>query len=125
LPVCLLAFARWCFRDTHFFIVHSDLIPIFTVVARTVVILVFAIIDNCLADVVLLTDFANLVAYIALFSVIYFAVEDFWTALVIGDFNVLSLAVEAISRTFLICAVFNCWDTHVCIVCKVIPVEAF
>lgn len=102
------------------------MIPIYTVVARTVVILVFAIFDNCVADVVLLiADFANLVAYITLFSVIYFAVEDFRTALVISDFNVFCLAVEAISRTFLICAVFNCWDTYVHIVCKVLPVEAF
>jgi len=113
LPVCLLAFARWCFRDTHFFIVHSDLISIYTVVAGTVFILVFAIIDNYVADVVLLSlaDFAYLVAYIALFSVVYFAVGDFGTALVVGDFNVFCLAVGAISRTFLICAVFNFWDT--------------
>ena len=126
MPVCLLAFARWCFRDTHFFIVHSDLISIYTVVAGTVFILVFAIIDHYVADVVLLSlaDFAYLVAYIALFSVVYFAVGDFGTTLVVGDFNVFCLAVGAISRTFLICAVFNCCDTYVRIVCKVLPVEA-
>jgi len=102
------------------------MIPIYTVVARTVVILVCAIIDLYVADVLYssLADFANLVAFSTGFSVLYFAVEDFRTALVIGDFNVFCLAVEALSRTFLICAVFNCCDTYVRIVCKILPVEA-
>jgi len=55
----------WCFRDTHFVIVHGDLIPPFTEVARTVVIVVLTIVDNYVADVVLLSlaEFANLVTF--------------------------------------------------------------
>jgi len=117
----------WCFRDTHFGIVHGDLIPSFTVVAGTVVIVVCTIVNIDVADVVLLSlaDFANLVAFSTGCSVVHFAVEDFRTALVIGDFNVFSLAVEALSRALLIYAVWYGSDTHVRIVCKVLPVEAF
>jgi len=66
----------WCFRDTHFVIVHGDLIPSFTEVAGTVVIVVLTIVNNYVADVVLLSlsEFANLVAFSAGFSVLYFAV---------------------------------------------------
>jgi len=55
----------WCFRDTHFVIVHGDLIPTFTEVTGTVVIVVLTIVDNYVADVVLLSlaEFANLVAF--------------------------------------------------------------
>jgi len=55
----------WCFRDTHFVIVHGDLVPHFTEVAGTVVIVVLTIVDNYVADVVLLSlaEFANLVAF--------------------------------------------------------------
>lgn len=55
----------WCFRDTHFVIVHGDLIPTFTEVARAVVIVVLTIVNNYVADVVLLSlaEFANLVAF--------------------------------------------------------------
>ena len=62
---CILSYAVWSFRYAHFAIVHSDLIPIFTEVARTVVILVFTMRDNYVADVVLLSlaGFANLIAY--------------------------------------------------------------
>jgi len=117
----------WCFRDTHFGIVHGDLIPSFTVVAGTVVIVVCTIVNIDVADVVLLSlaDFANLVAFSTGCSVVHFAVEDFRTALVIGDFNVFSLAVEALSVALLVYAVVNFSDTHVRIICKVLPVEAF
>jgi len=123
---CVLFYAVWCFRDTHFVIVHGDLIPTFTEVARTVVIVVLTIVNNYVADVVLLSlsEFANLVEFSAGFSVLYFAVEDFRTALVIGDFNVFSLAVEALSRALLVYAVWYGSDTHVRIVCKELPVEA-
>jgi len=62
---CVLFYAVWCFRDTHFVIVNGDLIPTFTEVARTVVIVVLTIVDNYVADVVLLSlaEFANLVAF--------------------------------------------------------------
>jgi len=55
----------WCFRNTHFVIVHSDLIPEFTEVTGTVVIVVLTIVNNSVADVVLLSlsEFANLVAF--------------------------------------------------------------
>jgi len=117
----------WCFRDTHFGIVHGDLIPSFTVVAGTVVIVVCTIVNIDVADVVLLSlaDFANLVAFSTGCSVVHFAVEDFRTALVIGDFNVFSLAVEALSVALLVYAVVNFSDTYVRIICKVLPVEAF
>jgi len=117
----------WCFRDTHFGIVHGDLIPSFTVVAGTVVIVVCTIVNIDVADVVLLSlaDFANLVAFSTGCSVVHFAVEDFRTALVIGDFNVFSLAVEALSRALLVYAVWYGSDTHVRILCKILPVEAF
>jgi len=117
----------WCFRDTHFGIVHGDLIPSFTVVAGTVVIVVCTMVNIDVADVVLLSlaDFANLVAFSTGCSVVHFAVEDFRTALVIGDFNVFSLAVVALSRALLVYAVWYGSDTHVRIVCKVLPVEAF
>ena len=117
----------WCFRDTHFGIVHGDLIPSFTVVAGTVVIVVCTIVNIDVADVVLLSlaDFANLVAFSTGCSVVHFAVEDFRTALVIGDFNVFSLAVVALSRALLVYAVWYGSDTHVRIVCKELPVEAF
>jgi len=116
----------WCFRDTHFGIVHGDLIPSFTVVAGTVVIVVCTIVNIDVADVVLLSlaDFANLVAFSTGCSVVHFAVEDFRTALVIGDFNVFSLAVVALSRALLVYAVWYGSDTHVRIVCKELPVEA-
>ena len=125
MPVCLLAHARWCFRDTHFTIVHSDLIPSDTVVAGTVWVLIVAIIDNDVADVVLLSlaDFANLVTYITLCSVVYFAVEYFFAALVVGNFNVVCLAVEALARTLLLCAVVNCRHTHVRVLCKLLAVQ--
>ena len=114
-------------RYTHFFIVKSDLIVSVTEFAGPVVILVHTIRDNDVADVVdlNLADFANLVAYIALCFVLHFAVLDGRTALVIGDFNVVSLAVEAGSRALVIFAVVNCRDTYVRVVCKVLPVEAF
>jgi len=35
------------------------------------------------------------------------------------------LAVEALSVALLVYAVVNCSDTHVRIICKVLPVEAF
>jgi len=116
----------WCFRDTHFVIVYSDLIPSFTEVTGTVVHVVLTIRDNYVADVVLLSlsEFANLVAF-STSERVHFAVEDFRTALVIGDFNVFSLAVEARSRALLVYAVVNFSDTHVRIICKVLPVEAF
>jgi len=116
----------WCFRDTHFVIVYSDLIPSFTEVTGTVVHVVLTIRDNYVADVVLLSlsEFANLVAF-STGERVHFAVEDFRTALVIGDFNVFSLAVEARSRALLVYAVVNLSDTHVRIICKVLPVEAF
>jgi len=116
----------WCFRDTHFGIVHSDLIPSFTVVAGTVVIVVCTMVYFDVADVLLLNlaDFALLVAFSTGCSVVHFAVEDFRTALVIGDFNVFSLAVEALSRALLVYAVWYGSDTHVRIVCKELPVEA-
>jgi hypothetical protein len=55
----------WCFRDTHFVIVYSDLIPTFTVVTGTVVIVILTIVNDYVADVVLLSlaEFANLVAF--------------------------------------------------------------
>jgi len=117
----------WCFRDTHFVIVYSDLIPSFTEVTGTVVHVVLTIRNNYVADVVLLSlaDFANLVAFSTGCSVVHFAVEDFRTALVIGDFNVFSLAVEALPVALLVYAVVNFSDTHVRIICKVLPVEAF
>jgi len=116
----------WCFRDTHFVIVYSDLIPSFTEVTGTVVHVVLTIRDFYVADVVLLSlsEFANLVAF-STGERVHFAVEDFRTALVIGDFNVFSLAVEARSRALLVYAVVNLSDTHVRIICKVLPVEAF
>jgi len=116
----------WCFRDTHFVIVYSDLILSFTEVTGTVVHVVLTIRDNYVADVVLLSlsEFANLVAF-STGKRVNFAVEDFRTALVIGDFNVFSLAVEARSRALLVYAVVNFSDTHVRIICKVLPVEAF
>jgi len=116
----------WCFRDTHFVIVYSDLIPSLTEVTGTVVHVVLTIRDNYVADVVLLSlsEFANLVAF-STGERVHFAVEDFRTALVIGDFNVFSLAVEARSRALLVYAVVNFSDTHVRIICKVLPVEAF
>ena len=103
------------------------MIPSFTVVTGTVVILVCTIVNNYVADVVLLSlaEFANLVAYVTGSSVVYFAVCDLRTALVVGDFNVVSLAVAARSSTLLVYAVVNCRDTHVHILCKVLPVEAF
>jgi hypothetical protein len=81
-------------------IVHSDLLPSITVFARSVIIVVCTVVDDFVADVVLLNlvKFANLVAYITLCFVIHFAVCDCRTALVIGDFNVVSLAVEAVSH---------------------------
>jgi len=116
----------WCFRDTHFVIVYSDLIPSFTEVTGTVVHVVLTIRDFYVADVVLLSlsEFANLVAF-STGERVHFAVEDFRTALVIGDFNVFSLAVEALSRALLVYAVWDSSDTHVRILCKVLPVEAF
>jgi len=71
------------------------LIPVFTKIARTVVILVLTIIDNYMADVVLLSlaNFANLVAYSTCVSVLHFTVEDFRTAFVIRDFHLFILAV--------------------------------
>jgi len=103
------------------------LILIYTLVARTVIILVLTILNNYVTNVVLLsfTDFADLVAYITLFSVLHFAVEDLRTALVIGYFYVFSLAVETLSSALLVYAMGNCRDTYVCILCKVLPVEAF
>jgi len=97
----------WCVRDTYFVIVHSDFKPSGTVVARTVVILVITIVDHCVADVVLLSlaDFANLVAYSTGLRVLYLAILDFRTALVVGDFHLLALAVEALSCTLLVYAV--------------------
>jgi len=96
-------------------------------VARTVIILVLAIKYNYVADVVLLSlaDFTNLVAYTTGISVLNFAVEDFRTALIIGNFYLFILAVEALSCAFLVYAMVNCSDTHVCILCKVLTVEAF
>jgi len=81
-------------------IVHSDLLPSITVFARSVIIVVCTFVDDFVADVVLLNlvKFANLVAYVTGFCVLYFAVCDCRTALVIGDFNVVSLAVEAVSH---------------------------
>jgi len=116
-----------CFRYTHFGIVHGDLIPSFTVVTGTVVIVIVTMVNDYMADVVLLslTDFANSVANSTGCSVVHFAVEDFRTALVIGDFNVFSLAVVALSRALLVYAVWYGSDTHVRIVCKVLTVEAF
>jgi len=98
-----------CVRHTLFSIVHSDLIPILTVVAGTVVIVINTIVNNCVADVVLLSlaDFANLVAHSAGCSVVHFAVVDFRTALVVGDFHVASLAVEALPRALLVDAVVD------------------
>jgi len=98
-----------CVRHTLFSIVHSDLIPILTVVTGTVVIVIFAIVNNYVADVVLLSlaDFANLVAHSAGCSVVHFAVVDFRAALVVGDFHVASLAVEALPRALLVDAVVD------------------
>jgi len=116
-----------CFRHTHFGIVHSDLIVQFTKATRTIIIVVLTIIDYYVADVVLLSlaEFANLVAYSTGIGVVYFTIVYFRTALVNGDFNVFSLAVEALSVTLLVYAVVNFSDTHVRILCKVLPVEAF
>jgi len=117
----------WCFRDTHFGIVHSDFKSIVAVVTRAVVIVVVTIRDSDVADVVLfnLADFANLVAYPAAFVVLHLAVEDCRTALVISNFYLFILAVETLSCAFLVYAMVDCSDTHVCILCKVLPVEAF
>ena len=104
---CVLFYAVWCFRDTHFGIVLCDLIPSFTVVAGTVVIVVCTMVNIDVADVLLLSlaDFALLVAFSTGCSVVHFAVEDFRTALVVGDFHLLALAVEALSCTLLVYAV--------------------
>ena len=98
-----------CIRHTHFIIVHSDLIPLFGEFAGTVVIVIVTIVNNFVADVVLLSlaDFANLVAHSAGCSVVHFAVVDFRTALVGGDFHVASLAVEAGSSALLVDAVVH------------------
>jgi len=94
----------WCFRDTNFVIVNGDLIPKFTEVTGTVVIVVLTIVNDYVANVVLLSlsEFANLVAFSTGLRVVHFAVEDFRTALVIGDFNVFSLAIEALSVALLV-----------------------
>jgi len=99
----------WQFRYTYISIVHSDFKPILTEVAGTVVVLVCTVRDDYVADVILLSlaEFADLVAYSTGFSVLHFAVEDFRTALVIGDFYVFSLAVEALSCALLVYAVVN------------------
>jgi len=99
----------WQFRYTYISIVHSDFKPILTEVAGTVDVLVCTVRDDYVADVILLSlaEFADLVAYSTGFSVLHFAVEDFRTALVIGDFDVFSLAVEALSRALLVYAVVN------------------
>ena len=99
----------WQFRYTYISIVHSDFKPILTEVAGTVVVLVCTVRDDCVADVILLSlaQFADLIAYSTGFSVLHFAVEDFRTALVIGDFDVFSLAVEALSCALLVYAVVN------------------
>jgi len=108
-----------CFRDTHFGIVHSDFVFVVAVVTGAVVIVVITVRDNDVADVVLLNlaEFANLVTYPAAVSVIDLAVEDCRTALVLSNFYLFILAVEALSRASLVYAVVDCNDTHVCIVC--------
>lgn len=85
------------------------MIPINAEVAGTIVIVIVTMVNNYVADVVLLSlaDFANLVAYSAGCSVVHFAVVDFRTALVGGDFNVASLAVEALSGALLVDAVVD------------------
>lgn len=85
------------------------MIPSLTVVAGTVVIVIVTVVNDYVADVVLLSlaDFANLVAYSASCSVVHFAVVDFRTALVVGDFDVARLAVEALSTALVVDAVVD------------------
>lgn len=119
--------AVWYFSDTHFVIVHSNLIPIFTIVARTVVLLVFTIRDYIYADIIVILYLANHAFLLAITAgiTVHLTVVDFRTALVIGDFHVGIFAVEAGARALLVYAVVNGWDTHVRVLCKVVPVEAF
>lgn len=98
IPVCVLSRAvRLCFRYAYTCIVLCDLVTIVTVVAIPVVELVGTVIDDINADLIVVLDLPG-VAYLSAYTTgcaINFAILDWSTAKVIGDFHVGAFAVHA------------------------------
>lgn len=102
--------------DTNPVIVNRELPTILTVVADAVVVLVLAVRDDFHADLVVILDlvvFALLTATFCACVGIYCAVFDFRTANVVGDFDLVCLAVLAMACTLVVDTVVNCFDAHV------------
>lgn len=120
--------AERLFSDTHSVVVCGDFVVGFALVARPVVELVRTVFDDVDADSIVVLNLVYAADLQATFSAgvsLDFAVLDWCTADVIGDFHVVTLAVEARPRALLVYAVRYSSDAHVLVLCKVLPVEAF
>lgn len=122
----LVSLAMRNLRDTLVLIVHGNFVPIITIVACTIVMLVGTMRNWVDTDFVVVLNFtliADLCALPASFRVDR-AVRDLRAACVILDFHLGRFAVEARPRALLVLAVGDGLHAYVPVLCKVLAVKA-